>query len=106
MGVEPTKETALMSSCSSKPSTAGLPPCTTLKTPSGRPASFHSSASQFTAEGSFSDGLMTTVLPAAIATGKNHIGTIAGKLNGEMMATGPNGWRLEWTSTLVDAFSV
>ena len=45
--------------------------------------------------GSFSDGLTTTVLPQAIAIGKNHIGTIAGKLNGEIIATGPSGWRIE-----------
>src|SRR5690625_4392199 len=91
IGVDPTKDTALMSLCSSSASTAGLPPWTTLNTPSGKPASFQSSASQLTAEGSFSDGLITTVLPAAIATGKNHIGTIAGKLNGEIIATGPSG---------------
>jgi hypothetical protein len=48
------------------------------------------------AEGSFSLGLSTTVLPAAIAIGKNHIGTIAGKLNGEMMPTTPSGWRIEY----------
>ena len=47
------------------------------------------------AVGSFSLGLRTTVLPAAIAIGKNHIGTIAGKLNGEMMPTTPSGWRIE-----------
>ena len=47
------------------------------------------------AEGSFSDGLRTTVLPAAIAIGKNHIGTIAGKLNGEMIPTTPSGCRME-----------
>ena len=57
------------------------------------------------AEGSFSLGLSTTVLPAAIATGKNHIGTIAGKLKGEMIPTGPSGWRMEYESTLVETFS-
>ena len=90
----------------SSSSTAVLSPCSTLKTPAGRPASAHSSAIQLAADGSFSDGLTTTVLPAAMAIGKNHIGTMAGKLNGEMMATGPSGWRMEWTSTLVEAFSV
>ena len=58
------------------------------------------------AEGSFSLGLSTTALPAAMATGKNHIGTIAGKLNGEITPTTPSGWRSEETSTLVEAFSV
>ena len=46
---------------------------------------------KFCALGSFSDGLTITELPAAIAIGKNHIGTIAGKLNGEMIPTTPNG---------------
>ena len=46
-------------------------------------------------DGSFSLGFSTTVLPAAIAIGKNHIGTIAGKLNGLMMPTTPSGWRSE-----------
>jgi hypothetical protein len=62
-----------------------------LNTPAGRPASAHNCASQIDAEGSFSDGLSTTVLPAAIAIGKNHIGTMAGKLNGLITATGPSG---------------
>ena len=53
-------------------------------TPSGSPASFHSSAIAIAADGSFSLGLSTTALPQAIATGTNHSGTIAGKLNGEM----------------------
>src|SRR5919206_2013264 len=95
-----------MSGCSSSRSTATLSPWTTLNTPSGRPASFHSSAIHSAAEGSCSLGLRMTVLPVAIAMGKNHIGTIAGKLNGLMIATGPSGWRTECTSTLVEAFSV
>lgn len=84
-----------MSGCSSSRSTAALSPCTTLNTPSGSPASRHSPARKFAADGSFSDGLTTTVLPVAMASGKNHIGTMAGKLKGEMIATGPSGWRSE-----------
>ena len=41
-----------------------------------------------------------------MAIGKNHIGTMAGKLNGLMIATRPSGWRIEATSTRVEAFSV
>ena len=96
IGVEPTNEMLLTSGFSSRPSTASLSPWTTLKTPSGRPAFFHSSATYMIADGSFSLGLTTTVLPAAIAIGKNHIGTMAGKLNGEMMPTTPSGWRIEY----------
>src|SRR4051812_2934399 len=95
-----------MSGCSSRRSTATLSPWTTLKTPSGRPASFHRAASHSAADGSFSLGFKTTVSPAAMATGKNHMGTIAGKLKGLITATGPSGWRTECTSTPVEAFSV
>ena len=47
------------------------------------------------ADGSFSDGLSTNVLPHASAGAHIHIGTIAGKLNGVMPATTPSGWRIE-----------
>ncbi len=90
----------------SSASTATLSPLRTVNTPSGRPASFHSAAIHSAAVGTFSDGFSTTVLPAAIASGKNHIGTMAGKLNGEMMPQTPSGWRTECTSTSVEAFSV
>jgi len=39
-----------------------------------------------------------------MATGKNHIGTIAGKLNGLMMPTTPSGWRMLLTSTPVETW--
>lgn len=93
--MEPTKLTALTSGWCSSPSTAALSPCRTLNTPSGRPASAHSSASRTDAEGSFSDGLSTKVFPHAIATGNIHIGTIAGKLNGVIPAATPSGCRIE-----------
>src|SRR3954453_4775355 len=99
IGVEPTKLTAATSGCSRMASTATLSPCTTLNTPSGSPASFRSSATYTDAEGSFSDGLRTNVLPHARAGAHIHIGTIAGKLNGVMPATTPSGWRIEYTST-------
>ena len=38
------------------------------------------------------------VLPVAIANGRNHIGTIAGKLNGAIAAQTPSGWRTTWQS--------
>ena len=93
IGVEPTNEIERTVGCSSRASTATLSPCTTFSTPSGRPASCMSFASHTAADGSFSDGFSTTVLPVAIASGKNHSGTIAGKLNGLMMPTTPTGWR-------------
>ena len=79
----------------SSASTASLSPWTTLNTPSGRPASAHSRASSSEADGSFSDGLSTNVLPHAMASGNIHIGTMAGKLNGVIPVTTPSGWRIE-----------
>src|SRR6478752_1161073 len=101
IGVEPTNDTDSMSGCSSSRSTATLSPCTTLNTPAGSPASVHFAASQLAADGSFSLGLSTTAFPVAIAIGKNQHGTIAGKLNGLMIAATPSGWRNEYTSRRV-----
>ncbi|MNT49294.1 hypothetical protein D3C72_1861360 [compost metagenome] len=94
MGVEPTKDNASTSGCEISASTASLSPCTTLKTPAGRPASASSSARRTEAEGSRSDGLRTKVLPQAMATGNIQHGTIIGKLNGVMPATTPRAWRM------------
>src|SRR5690606_39921015 len=76
MGVEPTKEIDCTSGCSSSRSTATLSRLTTLSTPSGSPASLHSWAIHRDADGSFSEGFSTTVFPDAMATGRNHNGTI------------------------------
>src|SRR2546423_15186441 len=92
--------------CVSNPSTATLSPCNTFSTPSGSPASAHRPATKFDADGSFSDGLSTTALPHAMALGMNHNGTMAGKLNGEITPTTPSGWRIEYTSTFRDTFSL
>src|SRR3954452_18989980 len=94
-----------MSGCSRIASTATLSPWTTLKTPSGTPAAFSSSAVYTDADGSFSDGLSTNVLPHASAGAHIHMGTIAGELNGVIPAQPPTGCRIEYTSTPVDACS-
>ncbi|MOA42312.1 hypothetical protein D3C78_1643510 [compost metagenome] len=75
------------------PSTTSLPPCTTLSTPAGIPASIASSTRSMVDIGSCSDGLSTKVLPQAMAIGNIHSGIIAGKLNGVMPAHTPMGWR-------------
>ena len=106
IGVEPTKLTAAMSGWVSRRSTATLSPCTTLKQPGGSPADASSSAMNSDADGSFSLGFSTNVLPHASALANIHIGTIAGKLNGVMPATTPSGWRIEYTSTPVAACSL
>src|SRR5665647_1163992 len=105
IGVEPTKLTAAMSGWASSASTASLSPWITVKTPSGRPASFHICARKSDAEGSFSLGFRMKALPQAMALAHIHSGTITGKLNGVMPATTPRGCRIEYTSTPVEACS-
>ncbi len=51
------------------------------------------------ADGSFSDGFSTKVLPHASAIGNIHSGTITGKLNGVMPAQTPSGCSRECAST-------
>ena len=75
-----TNDSAAISGCSSRRSTASRAPCTTVKTPSGSPACFQRSAKKSDGDGSFSLGLRMKVLPHAIALANIHIGTIAGKL--------------------------
>src|SRR5262245_65814241 len=99
IGVEPTKDTAPIPGWFRIASTATLSPCTTLNTPSGRPASLRSSAMRIEADGTFSDGLRMKVLPQAMAIGNIHSGTITGKLNGGMPAHTPTGWRRVSVST-------
>src|SRR5687768_6064751 len=105
IGVEPTKDTALMPGCERIASTDSLSPWTTLKTPSGRPASLNSSAIMTAGEGSFSEGFRMNVLPHAIAMGAIHIGTITGKLKGVIPAQTPTGWRMLKESTAGPTFS-
>ena len=56
--------------------------------------------------GSIGLGFKTKQLPAAIATGNIHIGTITGKLKGVMPATTPSGWRSVQLSMPVLTWSV
>ena len=95
IGVEPTNDTAAMPGWSRIASTATLSPCTTLKTPSGSPASAYRRAMKFDADGSRSLGLRMKVFPAAIATGCIHMGTMTGKLKGVIPAQTPSGCRNE-----------
>ena len=55
--------------------------------------------------GTCSDGFSTKVLPQASANGANHHGTIAGKLNGQIAAQTPTGWRMVSASIPVATFS-
>ncbi len=106
IGVEPTKDSADTSGCSSSASTATLSPCTTLNTPSGNPACLNSSPMKTEGDGSRSLGFKMKLLPQAIATGNIQHGTMHGKLNGVMPATTPSGWRSVQLSMPVLTWSV
>jgi hypothetical protein len=60
---------ALTSGCSTIAVTASRPPYTTLKTPSGSPASVQSSAWSWVAPGVWDDGLRIIVFPHMSAIG-------------------------------------
>jgi hypothetical protein len=68
IGVEPTKDTACTSGCSSRASTASLSPCTTLKAPAGSPASRSSSAVSIDGRGVALGGLEDE----GVAAGQRH----------------------------------
>src|ERR1700722_13882940 len=92
-GVEATTDIATTSGCAISASTTALLPCTTLKTPLGKPASMNSSASRIDADGVRSEGLSMNVLPHAAAITNIQHGTTIGKLNGVTPAATPSGCR-------------
>src|SRR5437764_15187501 len=85
-GADPTNDTAATSGCVSNWLTASLAPWTTLKTPSGSPASCNSSAIRIADNGVSWDGLSTKVLPVTIATGIIQSGPELGNSKGGMPA--------------------
>src|SRR5262249_4851115 len=103
----PTKLIALIAGSSMIKSTVFAAPWTMLRTPSGRPAFWASSANIIAAPGSRSEGFRIRQLPVAVAIGIDQRGIMAGKsaihisrdieidlvflLNGQIAATTPNG---------------
>jgi hypothetical protein len=73
----------------------------TESTPGGKPARSHNSAMIIVAPGSRSEGLMMSVLPAAMET-MFQSGIIAGKLNGQTAAPTPRGSRRTYVSISFD----
>ena len=60
-------------------------------TPGGSPDFSSRAMTRCIVSGTFSLGLRMKVFPQAIAIGHIHIGTSAGKLNGQIPATTPSG---------------
>ena len=97
--MDPVKQTLRTSGwvTNRSPTTDPLPG-TTLRTPSGRPASTASSPMRIAVRGVSSAGLRTTVLPAASAGANPHAAMGIGKFQGTMMPTTPSG---SWNVTSV-----
>jgi hypothetical protein len=66
-------------------------PCTTLKTPAGKPASSVRSAKREQERGAHSGGFRTTVQPAARAGAVFHVESMKGAFQGVTIAAGPAG---------------
>ena len=73
--------------------TFGPSPFTTFSTPAGKPISAASAASIVAVRGVTSDGLATTVLPAARAGAIFQVNRYSGRFHGLMQPTTPSGRR-------------
>ncbi len=92
--VEPVKAILATSGCSTSRCPQTLPgPATTLRTPSGIPASSAILSSSSEVRGVSSAGLRTTVLPAARAGATFQEAIVSGKFHGVIRPTTPSGSR-------------
>ena len=94
--VEPVKLILATSGCSTRRSPTTRPgPTTTLRTPSGMPASRASSARRSADSGVSSAGLSTTVLPQASDGPSFQLAMLSGKFHGTIRPTTPSGsWKV------------
>ncbi len=94
---EPVNATLATIGCSTSGAPASGPkPVTTLTTPGGKPASSNSFMNSSIDADVNSDGLTTTVLPAASAGASFHAVSSSGEFHGMMAATTPSGsWRVK-----------
>ena len=67
---------------------------TTLRTPSGSPASWRTSASRSIVSGVSAAGLTTMVQPAATAGPILRVPIASGKFHGVIISVGPTGWAM------------
>ena len=87
---EPVNETRRTPGCETRAAPASSPmPCTTLKTPGGKPASTVRSASSEPDSGDHSAGLRMTVQPAARPGARFQVESMNGAFQGVMTAAGP-----------------
>ena len=90
----PVKLIALVEGCCTMASpTFGPRPLTTLSTPAGNPISAANAANIVAVRGVTSEGLATTVLPAASAGAIFQVNRYSGRFHGLMQPTTPSGKR-------------
>src|SRR5688572_17760621 len=89
---DPVNATLATSGCSTSGApTSGPSPVTTLTTPGGKPACSTSFMNSSVDAEVYSDGWMTTVLPAASAGASFHASSSSGEFHGTIAATTPSG---------------
>src|SRR5574342_467552 len=89
---DPVNAILATSGCSTSGAPTSAPkPVTTLTTPGGNPASSTSLTNSSTDADVNSDGLITTVLPAASAGASFHAVNSSGEFHGTIAATTPSG---------------
>ncbi len=94
VAVLPVNEIFASSGWSTRACPASAPnPVTTLTAPGGKPASTTSSASRSTVAEVYSDGLITTVLPAHSAGASLLVVSVSGEFHGVIAPTTPSGSR-------------
>src|SRR5262245_36552427 len=92
VAAEPVNATLARSGCATSAAPASVPrPWTTLKAPSGRPASRVTSASRLAVSGAHSGGFATTVFPAASAGAIRQVASMSGAFHGVITAVTPAG---------------
>ena len=89
---DPVKAILAISGCSTRAAPASLPnPVTTLTTPGGKPANSNNFANVSVEAEVNSDGLMTTVLPAANAAASFQESNNKGEFHGVIIPITPKG---------------
>jgi hypothetical protein len=89
----PVNEIFVTPGCSTSPAPVSPAPVTTFKTPGGNPASSARRNVSSTLADACSDGLTTTVFPAAIAGASEYMVSNTGEFHGTTIATTPSGSR-------------
>ena len=97
VATDPVNATRPTSGCATSAAPASSPiPCTTLKAPSGIPASRVMSARSEAVSGAHSGGFAITASPAASAGAIRQVASISGAFHGVITTATPAGFQITW----------